>query len=99
MFKITQGRGFQITFDNGLVLSTQFGYSHYCSVKDYMKEEEYGDFHESPNAEVAVFFKDNGDWCTKEIMELAGLEDPGDDVVGHVSVADWTKIVEAIAKY
>ena len=30
MFKITQQKGFQITFDNGYTVSVQFGAGNYC---------------------------------------------------------------------
>lgn len=35
MFKITLGRGFQITFENGWTVSVQFGPYTYCLNRDY----------------------------------------------------------------
>jgi len=31
MFRITQGKGFFMTFENGYTLSVQFGYGNYCA--------------------------------------------------------------------
>lgn len=61
MFKITDGKGFQILFKNGWMISTQFGPGSYIAKRDH----EFGDFSEeghyragkegSPDAEIMVF--------------------------------------------
>ena len=37
MFKITDGKGFHITFKNGWTASVQFGYGNYCVNKNNYK--------------------------------------------------------------
>jgi len=62
-FRITGGKGFQITFDNGWCLSVQFGWGNYHSArfrKDFSStkmeeiDREYGQLG-SPDAEIAIF--------------------------------------------
>ena len=49
MFKITEGRGFQMVFDNGYTISIQWGAGYYCSNK-------FGeDGADSITAEVGIF--------------------------------------------
>ena len=33
-FKITHGKGFHITFENGWTISVQFGFGNYCANRD-----------------------------------------------------------------
>ena len=59
MFKITGGKGFHITFDNGWTASVQFGVANYCSHhRDDLdmigKEKEHSKW-ESSTAEVAAW--------------------------------------------
>ena len=101
-FKINQGKGFQITFDNGLTLSTQFGSGNYCdnqlgSTSDPLVAVQKHESYKSKTAEIAVM-NGAGDWKTRETMILAGLDEPCDDVVGWVSVADWAKLVWVLAE-
>ncbi len=93
MYNITQNKGFQIEFDNGLTLSTQFGAGNYCS--NNRIEFDAKEVPPSPTAEIAVI-KRNGDWFTKEMVKAVFPDNPeyyGDDVVGYVPVDDWAKIV------
>ena len=75
--------GFQMTFDNGYTASVQWKEYNYCTGKG---EDE------SPDAEIAAFHQETGDWITREWHP--GI---GDDVAGRVSpdtVADfiyWVK--------
>lgn len=61
MFKSTQNKGFQITLDNGITVSVQYGKANYC------ERREHGSYDEDPNtttskdAEVAAWDK-NGVW-------------------------------------
>lgn len=84
MFKITNRKGFQVTFANGWTVSVQFGYGNYCSNK------EFGSFGEDAepcrNAEIAAWdYNDN--WY-----------DFGDDnVKGWVSPNDVLAFMNEIA--
>ena len=88
MFKITQSKGFQVKFPNGVTLSTQWGTPNYC--QNYRKELT-GDI-ESSNCEIAIW-DENNDWITDKILLIDG------DVEGYVSVEDWVKIVNLCANY
>jgi hypothetical protein len=69
MFKITRKKGFHIEFDNGFIVSVQFGPGDYCQNYDMTPggdEEEAGRIG-SADAECAVWGKDGamieyGDW-------------------------------------
>lgn len=67
-FAITEGKGFQITFDNGILVSVQFGSGNYC--ENYFKYLEPNWFYgkerqeriwSSKDAEIAV-------WDTKNTI-------------------------------
>lgn len=83
MFKITDGKGFQITFDNGYSISVQFGPGNYCENRDlpYDAPKKLNIF-QSKDAEIAVFNPDG------EFVRL----DEHDDVLGRLSseeVLEW----------
>jgi len=59
MFKLTGGKGIQITFANGWTVSVQFGSGNYCENRDYTwRSCEKG---ESVDAEIAAWDAD-GTW-------------------------------------
>jgi hypothetical protein len=86
MFKITETKGFHITFANGVTVSVQFGFFNYCGKYPHSvievterhlipdKQAEKG----VENAEVAIWDHE-GFW-------LAGEYDPEEqDVIGYCS--------------
>lgn len=91
MFKITDGKGFQVTFENGITVSVQFGYGNYCENYDKPIFEKAaisptGHFlHqgqvESKNAELAII----GPGKMWRLKEFDTEQD--DDVAGHVDAA------------
>jgi len=88
MFKITQGKGFQIEIGNKTV-SVQFGPVNYCE----RHAAKYGSQYDteswaSKNAEIAVFQED--EWITKDF----GFND---DVVGCASPLDVIQLLVAVA--
>jgi len=87
----TDGRGFQITFNNGICLSTQFSGFHYCSNRagiELIQTESYS----SNDAEVAVLDK-SGDFITKRAYRGAFDANLHDDVDGYVNIEDWYKLL------
>lgn len=57
MFKITQGRGFHITFANGYTVSVQWGIGNYCHEQHHPQSgNRY-----SETAEVAYWHESNGE--------------------------------------
>lgn len=69
MFKITDGKGFQITFANGVTVSVQFGLGNYCSNRND-EHLKYGSI-SCENAEIAVWDK-NGVDILSEYLKLNG---------------------------
>jgi hypothetical protein len=72
-FSITDHRGTQITFANGVRISIQWGPGNYCA--DYWDRSYPMDYDapktaerwDSPDAEVALFWANGqGEWLTKE---------------------------------
>ncbi len=102
-FTICGGKGFHIRLPNGLTLSTQFGGGNYGSNYDArigreaaLDEKDC----EAETVELAVFPTDgSGKWLTQEIAKLAGLKEPGDDVIGYVPMEDWLNVLAACAAY
>lgn len=98
---ITEGKGFQITFDNGILVSVQFGSGNYC--ENYFKHLEPNWFYgkerqeriwSSKNAEVAVWDTNKHDkWITADVCKLAGFGDICDDVIGNIETDDLIKIL------
>lgn len=91
MLKITGGKGFHITFDNGVTVSVQFGWGNYCDNYS-IREDSDAYMLESKNAEIAIWDK-NEDWITKEYDgELC------DDVKGYVEVKEILDILNWASK-
>ena len=90
-FAITGGRGFHITFANGVTVSVQFGGGNYCNNYNVSVMAPTS---ESNNAEVAVFKKSYGGWLTLEFDPEAG-----DDVLGYQSPEDVLRLLNWAAAY
>ena len=62
MFKISGGKGFHVTFENGWTVSVQFGPGNYCDNYDMRvgEEETTAGKQGSHTAECAVFKKAGG---------------------------------------
>ena len=88
--KICDNRGFHITFDNGVTVSVQFGYSNYCSNRDLDKSIETQGKPNTPQtsntAEIAIWDSDDN-WITQQ------FKDEGDTVLGWQTPED---ILEAM---
>jgi len=83
-FKITQNKGFQITFENDWTISVQFGYGNYCDnyKNDKFRANNTEMIVDSTDAEIAIW-NGNGDWY---------VFDNGDTVKRYCSpdeVAEW----------
>ncbi len=97
MFAITSGKGFHITFPNGVTLSTQFGYGNYCDNHDIeigVRTQKV----ESQNAEIAIWDKE-GTWLTGKAYEEKSNKEIGDDVKGYVEIEEWLEIVDWCREY
>lgn len=59
MLRITNQKGFQLTFENGWTVSIQFGFGNYCAnYDDPIINNEYVKAHQCPDAEIAAWDKD-----------------------------------------
>ena len=94
MLTINNGCGFQLTFENGITVSVQFGYGHYCANRNNRNFSRPQERCSSDNAEVAVIGA-NGEWLTREVFEKLGWDDPCDDVAGYVAADEVAKLIAA----
>jgi len=99
MMKITQNKGFQMTFNNGLTISCQFGSGNYCNNRDFGKgfqAEMRQPITECDNCEVAIWNK-NAKWITGEIFEEMGMESTEDMVAGWVDTMTVAKLIAYVS--
>lgn len=96
------GGGFQVEFDNKVIVSVQFSSFNYCehygghsATSSTSYTSNYKDLQPlvSKNAEVAVFYKDTDKWLTKPCFIQCGLGNPHDDVVGNTTPDEVAKIM------
>jgi hypothetical protein len=86
MFYICEGKGFQMTFENGVTLSVQFGPANYCEnygVNDFQAPRKT-DRWKSKDAEVAILLPDGEFYQIQE----------HDQVTGRQTVEDVCKWIE-----
>jgi len=63
MITATQNKGFQLTFENKLTISVQFGKGNYCSNKfDESEHNKRCRSYESVTAEIAIWDANNKDF-------------------------------------
>ncbi len=83
------GRGFHVTFDNGITVSVQFGGGNYCDNRNLSSFKDKGG--PCKNAEVALF---RGPTWIKGWPH----ENPNDDVQGYLSPAQVLEIMVCAEK-
>lgn len=97
MFRITGGKGFHMTFENGNTISIQFGGGNYCENYNIVIGSERGRDISCKDSEIAIWDKDNN-WITREVYEILFNEKNYDTVKGYVSTNDIAKIVAYISE-
>lgn len=82
-FRSTSNKGFQLTFDNGLTISVQWGVGNYCTRRNYLDAPDpmSVEFVESTTAEIAIW---NG---SDEWFDFGSGEAKG--YIGADEVAEW----------
>ena len=92
MFKITQNKGFQMTFKNGMTISVQFGVGNYCGQRNLEKNRwseiaKTNNIVESDTAEIVIWDKE-GTWLSFGSDTVKGWCDTDE-------VASWIIITTA----
>lgn len=83
-FAITMHKGFQLTFENGIVASVQFGAGNYCENHTPMDFDfSFSKDAKSDDAEIAAFCASDGKFVTRDVWPERC--DGWDDVVGWLS--------------
>ena len=99
MIKITENKGFQMTFDNGLTISCQIGSYNYCNNRDLNKgfqSEMKQSTTKCNNCEIAIWDKNNN-WITGEIFREMGMEITEDAVAGWVDTMTVAKVIAYVS--
>lgn len=88
MFKVTNNKGFHMTFANGCTISVQWGPGNYCD--NYNNKEDYGmSVPASSTAEVMAWDAYNN---------IMHLED-NDEVVGHCNADTVAHFIVIVSSY
>lgn len=93
-FAITSGQGFQITFQNGWMLSVQFGAGHYCDrrTKTDIVKPGAREVWDSPDAECAI--RSSSGALVEWPKEFGGT---GDTIRGWVTPNELVPVVLWVA--
>jgi hypothetical protein len=90
-FHSCENKGFQITFQNGWTISVQFGVGNYCARKDYSAPfgaERRERLVHSPNAEIAIWNKDNH-WISFGNDTVLGNVTPDEVALWIAEITQW----------
>jgi len=103
MFCVNEGKGFSITFPNGIILSTQIGAGNYCESyhNNIIKQSRTpaGELTiKSSNCEIAIIEQKSREWLTGIAMKDLG-ESRIDDVVGWVELDRWLEYLDWCRNY
>lgn len=101
MFGITEGKGFAITFSNGVIVSVQFGGGNYCAnYGEWIGSELGKKYWSCIDAEVAAWKPEKAGqswrdrvWITREYFHGE------DDMQGHVSPDELLGFLNWAAAY
>ena len=76
MFQICDGKGFQMTFENGVTLSVQFGPGNYCENRstDDLELPRKKSLWKSKDAEVAILLPDGEFYQIQEHDQVEGWQ-------------------------
>lgn len=101
MLKSTYNHGFQMTFDNGITISVQFGAGNYCSSNTSSNKSIVADLEvsvvESTSAEIAIWDNNGKDYEFQEGRAYEGWVLP-DDVAKWIAAASTAKSISEIVK-
>jgi hypothetical protein len=98
MFKSTHNRGFQMTFENGITISVQFGTGNYCERRN-LQVSYRGDMDaatpiiSSSTAEIAIWHKDSDTWFNFGHDQVMGWCD-ADDAAAWITLCAAATSIE-----
>lgn len=93
MIRITSGKGFQMTFENGVTISVQFGWGNYHDNREMFPGPDYAETDRrlgqegSPNAEIAIWRGD--DWYNFGTDTVKGWVSPN-EIAGWIL---WASLI------
>jgi hypothetical protein len=96
MLKDIQGKGFHLTFKNGLTISVQFGYGNYCDNRMKSINNPINLFSHklsSQNAEIGIWDKEQN-WITNTFIDCNG-----DGVKGYLSADEIADLIFRVKNY
>ena len=99
MIKSTYNKGFQMTFDNGLSISVQFGAGNYSSNRDLSKPsgvEMKKAVTEATSAELAIWDENNVDFHFKEGLNKGWVQ--SDEVAIWIAKVQRAKDIKSLRK-
>ena len=94
LFRITSGKGFQMSFKNDLTISVQFGCGNYCGNRQKRPEtlsDRTGDC-KCSTAEIAIFPTSGDGWLTHKFLP----KKRGVDVVGWVAPDEVASLIRRV---
>jgi hypothetical protein len=96
MFRITNSKGFHMTFANGITISVQFGPGNYCENRDKRDAYPYkpvsAEDVQCKNAEIGIWAAD-GAWCTRQAVKDVTEQEAYDDVEGWLTTNEVAKYI------
>ena len=96
-FCITRGKGFQVTYENGITVSVQWGPGNYGDNRADSRTPMEEPFYSSELAEVAIW-EEAGHYITGEVWQRIYKRKLGDIVVGWLSAEKVTRILNYCAR-
>lgn len=91
MFRSTMGKGFQMTFENGLTVSVQWGASNYCENRfPANRDFSYSKDAKSKDAEIAIFYK--GEFLNPQYFTEKEISGDG-EVSGYLTPEEVAELI------
>lgn len=97
MFRSNRNSGFQITLPNGVTISTQFSYGHYCEISVYnpntdncvrsLKKPKNKITHSSIDAEVLLRYEKSGN-------QIFGFPYEQGGIAPYITIEEWLEIFD-----
>ena len=97
-FMSARGRGFQITFDNGVMVSVQWGCGNYCDNRRIEHTDENSNL-VSHTAEFAAIDTRTGKFVINEVIGCDNPYEWQEEVRGYLNADEVLMLMNLTAKY